>query len=199
MARPAASRSARRVASSEALDARYAEARQAAEAAEEAVRQASASHLVSLLRAKPEVRFAALADSTSVLTTEDRTQLLISLWGAAAPSRPILAGTASRWAIWRSRLPYRVVALTMRGLLLVAGLGFGALAWHRTPERWVSIAGDKVLSTRWQWPGGQIAEGTLRPGERYVLARRDGEFGLLRHWSPDHGYAETRVPLAYLR
>lgn len=199
MARPAPSRSDPPSASSAALDARYAVARQAAEAAEDAVRQASAHHLATLLRAKPEARFAALAGNVSILTPEDRTQLLTSMRGGAPPSRPILAGTASRWAIWRSRLPYRTVAVAVRGLLLLAGLGLGALAWHRTPERWVSLAGDKVLNTRWQWPGSQITEGVLRPGERYVLVRREGEVGLLRHWSAEYGYAETRVPLAYLR
>ncbi|MGX9984670.1 hypothetical protein [Methylobacterium fujisawaense] len=199
MARPAPSRSAPHLASSATLDARYAAARQAAKAAEDAVRQASARHLADLLRAKPEVRFAALVDNVSILTPEDRTQLLTSMRGGAPPSRPILAGTASHWAIWRSRLPYRAVALAVRGLLLVAGLGLGALAWHHTPERWVSIAGDRDLSSRWQWPGGQITEGVLRPGEHYLLVRRDGEVGLLRHWSAEYGYAEIRVPLAYLR
>jgi hypothetical protein len=182
-----------------ALDARYAAARQAAEAAEDAVRQASTRHLAGLLRAKPEARFAALSEGASVLTPRDRARLLSSLRGAAPPSQPILAGTASRWAIWRSRLPYRVVPLTVRGLFLLAGFGLGVLAWYRTPERWVSITGDKVLNTSWQQPGGRITEGILRPGERYVLVRRDGEAGLLRLWLPEYGYAETRVPPAYLR
>lgn len=199
MARPAAARTAQPIPSRAALDARYADARQAADDAEASLKQASTRHLAGLLRAKPEVRFAALADGASVLTPEDRNQLLTSLRGETAPSRPILARTASRWAIWRSRLPYRVAPLTVRSLLLVAGGGLGILAWHRTPEQWVSIAGDKVLSTRWQLPSGQTAEGTLRPGERYALVRRDGEAGLLRLWLPGQGYAETQVPFVYLR
>ena len=183
----------------ELLEQRYLAAIQAAEAAAAHVTDASGQPLSKLPRASPQAKFKALAEASSPLTPEDRGKLLQSLNGHSPPSRPITAATASRLAIWRSRLPYRIVPLAMRGLILVTGLGLGLLAWHRTPERWMKITGQEVLSTRWQLPNGEIIEGILKPGERYVLVRREGKIGLLRSWYPGRGYAETRVFLGYLK
>lgn len=183
----------------ELLEQRYLAAIEAAEAASAHVTDASNRHLAKLLRASSEAKFKALAEASSPLTPEDRGKLLQSLNGQSPPSRPVTAATASRLAIWRSRLPYRIVPLAVRGLILVAGLSLGLLAWHRTPERWMTIASQQVLSTRWQLPNGETIDGTLKPGERYVLVRREGEAGFLRSWYPGRGYAETRVLLGYLK
>jgi hypothetical protein len=83
-------------AAAKALEQRYAAAAQAAKDAATFVADASAKHLTALLRARPEARFAAIAETGSVLTAEDRSKLLASLKGQAAPARPISATTASR-------------------------------------------------------------------------------------------------------
>lgn len=181
------------------LEERYRAAIRAADEAAAAVAAASKRHLDGLLNSKPEARFSALAETSSPLTPEDRGRLLQSLRGRGQPARPITAATASRLAIWRSRLPYRVVPVAMWGITLVAGLWLVLLAWHRTPEGSVTIAGRDTLSTRWQLPDGGALEGILRPGERYVLVRWEGQVGRLRKWYSERGYAETLVGEGYLQ
>lgn len=175
------------------LEERYRAAIRAADEAASALATASKRHLDGLLRAKPEARFSALAELSSPLTPEDRARLLQSLRGQNQPARPITAATASRLAIWRSRLPYRIVPVAMWSLTLVAGLGLVGLARHRTPEGSVTITGREAMTTRWQLPDGGALEGILRPGERYVLVRWEGPVGRLRKWYPGYGYAETLV------
>ena len=181
------------------LEERYAAAQRAERAAADHVAQVSAQALAKLLRGGPEARFAALADPASCLTPEHRGQLLASLRGQAAPARPISAATASWWAIWRSRLPYRVVPLALRGIGAAALIGLGLLAWHRTPAGWVTITGRQALLAPWQLPDGSRSETTLTPGQHYPLVRWEGEVGILRLWLPGRGYAETRVGRAYLQ
>lgn len=181
------------------LEERYRAAVRAADEAAAAVAAASKRHLDGLLKAKPEARFSALAEASSPLTPEDRGRLLQSLRGQAQPVRPITAATASGFAIWRSRLPYRVVPMAMWGIILVAGLGLVGLARHRTPEGSVTIAAREAMPTRWQLPDGGGLDGILRPGERYALVRWEGEVGRLRKWYPGYGYAETLVRQGYLQ
>ncbi|MCJ2005545.1 hypothetical protein [Methylobacterium sp. J-092] len=181
------------------LEERYGAAIRAADEAATAVTAASARHLAKLLRAGPEARFSALAESSSPLTPEDRGKLLQSLRGQSPPARPITAATASRLAIWRSRLPYRVGTVAMAGLTLVAGVGLVGLALHRTPTGAVTIAGREVLTIRWQLPDGSTRDGTLQPGQRYALMRWEGQSGRLRKWYPGHGYAEALIPQDYLQ
>ena len=86
---------------------RRAQAMAAAEAAARAVEGLSAEESRKLtdrlLKGGPAARFEALADEESRITPADRRRLLSSLTGKAAPRRAVLAGTASRWAIFRSR------------------------------------------------------------------------------------------------
>jgi hypothetical protein len=182
-----------------ALQTRYAAARRAADEAAARVAEASTRELNALLRAKPDARFAALADPASVLTPEDRARLLASLRGQSAPARAISAATASRWAIWRSRLPYRVVPLTLRGTGAVGLIGLGLLAWQRTPEVWVTPVGRQALPTSWRLPDGGRSDGTLNPGQRYALMRWQGATGVVRLWLPGRGYAETGIERIYLQ
>lgn len=181
------------------LELRYRDASKVAEEANAHVVGMSERHLTGLLRGKPAARFAALGDPTSPLTPEDRAKLLQSLEGQVPPARPITADTASRLAIWRSRLPYRVVPWTVRGLSAVTVIGLTVLAWHRTPERWIEITGTAALPVRWQLPGGGYEDDRLNPGEHYVLVRQEGTSGLLRRWYPGRGYAEARVSLTLPR
>lgn len=179
----------------EALERRYVAAAQTAQAAVAFVTDASAKHLTALLRSRPEARFAALAETSSVLTPDDRIKLLASLKGQAAPARPISATTASRWAIIRSRLPYQVVPITIRVLGGVALVVLGMLAWHRTPEQWVTIKDAKAPITQWRLPEGTAMTGLPSTGARYALLHRDGAVGVLRAWLPGRGYARARVPI----
>ena len=179
----------------EAMEQRYAAAGQATAAAENVVVETSAKHLAGLLRGRPEARFAALAESGSVLTPEDRAKLVASLKGQATSARPISAGTASRLAILRSRLPYRVVPIMVRVLSSIAVVVLGLLAWHRTPEQWVTIRASAASSTQWRLPDGTTSTGAPTKDTRYTILRRDGEIGVLRAWLPGRGYAEAHVAI----
>lgn len=176
------------------LELRYRDASRVAEEANAHVVGMSERQLAGLLRGKPAARFAALGDPTSPLTPEDRAKLLQSLEGQVPPARPITAGTASRLAIWRSRLPYQVVPWTVRGLSVLAVIGLGLLAWHRTPERWLTFTGAAFIG-HWRLPDGSILDRALVPNERYALVREEGEAGLLRLWVPGRGYAELWLSL----
>jgi hypothetical protein len=173
-------------------------ATKAAEAEATEVARVSKRRLDGLLKARPDARFAALAEAESVLTPEDRLALLDSLRNAEASHRPIRAGTASRLAIWRSRLPYRLVpiGLGLGSALLLFGLAL--VAWYRTPERWVTLRGAEPQPIGWRMPDGMRVAGRLDPGSRALLWRRDGADGVLRSWVAQSGYAEARVPLSLL-
>lgn len=177
------------------LERRYRSAAEAAEAAASHVVEASARHLAALMRGGAAARFAALADTASPLTPEDRGKLVNALQKQAPNARPIIAGTASRLAIWRSRLPYQVVPWTVRGLSVLVVIGLGLLAWHRTPERWLTFTGAAFIG-HWRLPDGSILDRTLVPGERYALVREEGEAGLLRLWVPGRGYGELWLSLS---
>ncbi|APX85908.1 hypothetical protein BV511_15065 [Methylorubrum extorquens] len=177
------------------LERRYADAAQAATASDAVVTEASAKHLAVLLRAQPDARFAALEEASSILTLPDRGKLLASLKGQAATARPISAGTASRWAIFRSRLPYRIVPITIKALSAVAVVGLGLLAWHRTPEQWVSIRASIASNTQWRLPEGTVMTGAPTTDARFALLRRDSRIGVVRAWLPGRGYAEARVAI----
>ncbi len=178
------------------LEQRYQEAARAAGEANAHVVDMSERHLSRLLRGTAAARFAAFDDPNSPLTPEDRGKLLQALERQPAPARPISAGTASRLAIWRSRLPYRVVPWTVRGLCAVLVVGLAVLAWHRTPERSIQVTGRETLPVRWQLPGSDYQDSRLNPGERYVVVREEGTRALLRRWFPGRGYGETWVALS---
>lgn len=177
------------------LEQRYRDIARAAEEANASVVELSERHLAQLMRGPVAARFAAFEDPNSPLTPEDRVKLLRTLERQPPPARPISAGTASRLAIWRSRLPYRIVPWTVRGLGTVLVLGVTVLAWHRTPERSIQVTGREVLPVRWQLPGGDYQDGRLNPGERYAVVREEGTRALLRRWFPGRGYGEAWVAL----
>lgn len=178
------------------LDQRYRDMARAADEANAHVVATSERHLARLLRGTAAARFAAFDDPTSPLTPEDRGKLLQALERQPAPARPISAGTASRLAIWRSRLPYRVVPWTVRGLSVVLVVSLGVLAWYRTPKRLIQITGTDALPVLWRLPGGEYQDSRLKPGEHYVVVREEGTQVLLRRWFPGRGYGETRVALS---
>lgn len=178
------------------LEQRYRDTAQAADEANAHVVDMSERHLARLLRGTVAARFAAFDDPNSPLTPEDRGKLLQALERQPPPARPISAGTASRLAIWRSRLPYRAVPWTVRGLSAILVVGLAVLAWHRTPERSIEVTGTEAQPVRWQLPGGDYQDSRLNPGERYVLVRQESTYGLLRRWYPGRGYGEAWVALS---
>ena len=64
-----------------------------------------------LLTGDVDARFDALSGQDLELTRVDRRRLLSSLIGKEPPRRTIPAVTAGRWALIRSRLPYRTGVL----------------------------------------------------------------------------------------
>ena len=186
-----------------ALDLRYAAARADAAAAEAAVKdeikKASAGELKRLMRLSVAERFAALEKSDLKLTRRDRRELLRSLRDGFATATRISGGTASLWAIWRSRARYQ---LGLFGIIGVSVLGVGALAFvaHlRTPKLKVVTKFNYDIVAKWVLPDGAIVGDRLVAGTKYALYGRDGEAGILRAWESGVGYAEARVDLAWLQ
>ena len=113
---------------------RIAQARADAQAADAANARASKALLAKLLGQSIEKRFAAFEGEARSLTPTDRRALLKSIKDAEAPERPGTAGdTASRIAIWRSLLPYRVGAIAVSVVVVATVLTAVVIAARNTP------------------------------------------------------------------
>jgi hypothetical protein len=185
------------------LEKRYTNARSAARRGAAAVVQAdktaSAAKLKKLLRLSRDERFSSLVRTDLKLTREDRQKLVDSVREKESIRRPISAKTASLLAILRSRLRYKVAVLGTLSLFAVVGAGFFFVARRQTPEQLVVSRYNYQIATSWLLPDGLRASDRLEVGQSYALIALDGNQGVLRLWVPGMGYAETRVPLSWLR
>lgn len=152
-----------------------------------------------LLAGSPAARFDALSDAGPQLAQIDRRRILRSLTGKGSPGRAVPAGTASRWALIRSRLPYRVGALASAGLMAGVLLTGILLARANTPLGTVVSTAGQDLSVAFTLKDGRVAFDRLEAGRRYALVRQEGDISVLRRWVPGVGYAEARIPPGYLR
>ncbi len=164
---------------------------QRAEAADAAASRATLDRLRSLSVHK---RFEALADDTIKLNPEDRRALVQSLREGAPARRPITATTASRWALFQARLPYRVVPLTLAALALTTGLVVILVARARTPESWVRSRYAQDIAATFRGADGQVLADSLVAGQRYARLRQEGGAVTLRLWVSRVGYATASVP-----
>lgn len=160
--------------------------------------EASRAELGRLLALPLDDRFAAIAQVDLQLTDAHRRELVRSLQEKAPAKSPIAAKTASRWARWRARLPYRASSLLAVATWLSVAGGLYLVARYHTPERWVASAYDYDFQVRWRFPDGRFSDDRLARRSRYTLMRREGVEGILTVWEPAFGYAETRVPLKWL-
>ena len=151
-----------------------------------------------LLAGGAEARFEALSDGDLPLTQADRRRLLGSLAGKAPPRRVIPGGTASRWALIRSRLPYRVGAMASTGFIVVVLVTGILVARANTPLGMVVSNASQNLSVAFKLKDGQVAFDRLEAGRSYALVRRDDGGDVLRRWAPGAGYAEARIPAGYV-
>jgi hypothetical protein len=151
-----------------------------------------------LLAGTAEDRFAALSDAALELTPADRRRLLRSLTGKGHTPRVVPAGTASRWALIRSRLPYRVGALASAGLMLVLLLIGILVARSNTPLGMVVSDASQDLSVPFKLKDGQVAFDRLEAGRPYALMYRNNGVDVLRRWVSGSGYAEARIPPGYV-
>lgn len=147
-------------------------------------------------------RFAALEEGAAQLLPKHRHELLLSIRNqsgeAGADARPS-PRHASRTAVWRGRLPFRVRRLTRDALLALCLLLALALAYRRTPISWVEVRGDRDVTAAWIMPDGRPAGDRLVAGRAYALMRDADGVAELRDWHPGEGYAATRVPSDWLR
>jgi hypothetical protein len=162
--------------------------------AEEADAAASRATLDRLRSLPVHKRFEALADDKIKLTPEDRRGLLQSLKEGAPARRPIAAATASRWALFQARLPYRVVPLTLSALALITGLVVILVARARTPETWVRSRYAEDVGAEFRGTDGRVLADRLVAGRRYARLRQEGGSVTLRLWVPRIGYATASVP-----
>lgn len=179
---------------------RIAEARAEAKAAGVADAKASKMLLEQLLRKSVEKRFAAFEGEAKKLTPADRRALLASIKDAKAPKRVALAGgTASRFAIWRSRLPYRVGGIAVGAVVSIFAVAAIVVAARNTPSHAVMIVTDDPIATEFKSPGGRIVPDRLQPKTPYgVVSEGDGKT-TLRLWVAQMGYATATVPSLWLR
>ncbi|RYB06600.1 hypothetical protein [Lichenibacterium ramalinae] len=151
-----------------------------------------------LLAGGAEARFEALSDGDLALTQADRRRLLGSLAGKEPPRRVIPGGTASRWALIRSRLPYRIAALASAGFMVVVLVTGILVARANTPLGMVVSNARQDWSVPFALKDGQVAFDRLEAGRSYALVRRDGSGDVLRRWAPGAAYAEARIATGYV-
>ena len=140
-----------------------------------------------------DARFDALSDQTLQLTPADRRRILRSLTGKEPPRRIVPGGTASRWALIRSRLPYRAVALASSGLVVLGGIVGLVVARANTPIGTVLSNGSQSLPVAFRLKDGQVVFDTLEANTPYALVRQENGTATLRRWKPGVGYAEAQV------
>ena len=180
--------------------ARVAVARTEAEEARGAEAKASKAILDKLLRQSVEKRFSAFESEAARLTPADRRMLLASIKNADLPARRApVGGTASRFAIWRARLPYQVGGLAA----FVVATGFAVIgltvAIRNTPSHAVEIITTYPVPAQFRRADGVIVADRLEPEIRYVAMSERGGQTLLRLWLPRQGYATASVPSDWLR
>lgn len=179
---------------------RIAEARAEAKAADVADAKASKTLLEQLLRQSVEKRFAAFEGEAKKLTPADRRALLASIKDAKAPKRIALAGgTASRLAIWRSRLPYRVGGIAVGAIASVLIVAAIVVAARSTPSHAVMIVTDDPIAAEFKSPGGRVLADRLQPKTPYGVVSEGGGKTTLRLWVAQMGYATATVPSDWLR
>ena len=114
--------------------------------------------------------------------------------GKGHPRRTVPAGTASRWALIRSRLPYRVGAMASTGFILALLVTGILVARSNTPLGMVVSNAGQDLSVTFTTKDGQVAFDRLEAGRPYALIRRDDSGDVLRRWVPGAGYSELTSP-----
>lgn len=180
--------------------ARVAVARDEADEAGAAEAKASKAVLEKLLRQSVEKRFAAFEGESGNLTVADRRTLLASIKNADMPARRApVGGTASRFAVWRARLPYRVGGFAASGVALSFALIGLIVATRNTPSHAVEIITTDAVAVQFRRADGVIVADRLEPKTRYVAMSERGGRTLLRLWLPQQGYATARVPSDWLR
>ena len=119
---------------------------------------------------------------------------------ADAMERPGTAGdTASRIAIWRSLLPYRVGAIAVSVVVVATVLTAVVIAARNTPSHAVMIATDQPIAAQFRTPAGIIVADRLEPKTPYVAVEENAGQTRLRLWVPSQGYAVATVPTDWLR
>jgi hypothetical protein len=180
--------------------ARVAVARNEAEEARVAEAKASKAVLDKLLRQSVEKRFAAFESEAGKLTPVDRRTLLASIKNADLPAqRAPVGGTASRFAVWRARLPYQVGGMAASGIALGLALIGVIVAIRNTPSHAVEIVTTHPVPAEFRRADGVIVADRLEPKTRYVAMSERGGQTLLRLWLPRQGYATASVPSDWLR
>ena len=155
--------------------------------------KASRTKLARLLKLDAATRFEALSDGTDDLVPADRRRLVRSLKGQAPPRVVVPGGTASRWAIFRSRLPYRRRAVFLTGLSAAWLVTAGLVAWSNTPLGPVESVFPRDVPAVFMLPNGLVVGDRLTPGEVYGLVRSGNDEAVLRKWVPGIGYAQAHV------
>ena len=176
------------------------DARRGRDAVKDAENKLSRAELDRLLALSLKDRFDAIAQPDLPLTDAHRRELVRSLQEKRPAKSPIAAKPASRWAMWRARLRYRIASLMVvtTSIFVCGGLLFFA-ARYRTPGQWAASAFNYNTAATWRYPDQRLISYPIEAGTRYPLLRREGEEGVLLMWVPSLGYAETRVPLQWLR
>ncbi len=183
--------------------ARIAQAMEVAQDAGAAAERDSRAALDRLLARPADTRFAALEDGAPQLLPEHRRELLSSLRAAddAAEAPRIRAAVprATRFEVWRGRLPFQARRLVRDGLLGLCFVAAVGLAYRRTPVSWVEIQGTQDIAASWVMPDGRVVGDRLVAGRAYAMMRIVGTMAELREWRSGNGYAEARVAVNWLQ
>lgn len=175
-----------------------------AAATDRAARRATSSKLLKTLLAKPDTeRLDALAPGSKIashLVAEDRLKLLKSMRKQEIKFRTIAADFATPFELFRSRLRFRIWPIIVCGLVLASGIAIAAVAYVRTPEALVVVAGGMLWDVTRTHPDGTSETDTIDARKKtvYGMVRREGDMGVLRVWAPGRGYDTFKLPLSTL-
>lgn len=168
------------------------------DAADVAVRKASATRLAELLGERSlQARVAGLSDPA--LTAYDKAQLEAAIAGSMTEKRasaPIRHGSAGRLLLRHARYHRRALiltAVTLLPLLALAGMIRGRTQGLADP---VSLTTEARVS--WSFPDGRSLTLVETKGTALVWLSRDKQ-GYIRRWFDRVGYAEAPVDDAFVR
>ena len=175
-------------------------ARQAREKSDKERESESEKELKRLLQRSPSEQLDAL-DSNEILIPEQRRKLVEHLEGLISGPKAletVSAAMATWWEVWLSRLPYRIVSWTAKGLVISAFAAAALVAYARTPKDMVVSVYDEDMKLKWTFNGEEFAD-VLHARQAYGRMAISGDWSQLRVWEPSLGYRTIWSPNSYVK
>lgn len=169
------------------LKARYAQAQERLDTADDDVRQASRARLGELMKLPERQRFAHLDDPD--LTPSDRSSLRRSMAAGLSPPRVRMNWRPAINRVGR-RLRRRLPTLAIAAISIAPLAVWGWMTWQNTGQQ--TVAYERPEKLNWTLPSGEVRQREVRAGELVVLVQhRSGR--VVRSWLPKQGYETAKI------